>query len=88
MTYIEFTKQIKLKRFADSERVRKTEVWMVRTLDHTPIGEVKWWSAWRKYCFMPKANTIFEEVCLRQIADFVQSRTLEHKAGLGHRQVR
>jgi len=43
------------------------------------IGIVKWYAPWRKYAFMPYSNTVFEQDCLRDIADFCERRTKEHK---------
>ena len=42
------------------------------------IGVVKWYNQWRKYCFFP-VDAIFEQNCLRDIADFVELMTVEHK---------
>lgn len=59
----------------------KTKVWAVRPRDGSPaIGEVKWHGPWRKYCFFPAADCLFEQVCLREIADFITTETAAHKA--------
>jgi hypothetical protein len=42
------------------------------------IGEIKWYSQWRKYAFFP-TDAIFEQNCLRDIADFLELVTVEHK---------
>ena len=58
----------------------KTIVWLVQARkggDH--LGYVRWMARWRKYCFYPEPNCIFEETCLRDIADFIEARTFEHK---------
>lgn len=57
---------------------RKTQIWMVDSRGST-IGEIRWWSAWRRYCFFPHDKTLYEEVCLRELADFIVERTKEHK---------
>ena len=63
---------------------RKTKVWIVdpREYGHR-LGKVSWYSPWRKYCFYPdtQLQTIFEEQCLRDIADFCEARTKEHRTG-------
>lgn len=58
----------------------KTKVWMVRTTDelHLVIGTVKWYGPWRKYCFFPAPDSVFEQDCLGHIASFIVERTKEH----------
>ena len=56
----------------------KTLVWAVETLeDGAKIGEIRWFGRWRKYAFWPN-DAIFEQVCLREIADFIEAQTKEH----------
>jgi hypothetical protein len=45
-----------------------------------PLGEVRWFGGWRKYCFFAADCCVFEEVCMREISDFIVERTKEHKA--------
>ena len=57
----------------------KTLTWFVHPKDSTNhIGMVKWYGPWRKYCFFPEAYTVFEKVCLREIADFCEQKTKGH----------
>lgn len=59
-----------------------TDRWAVLPKEDDPIaiGMVSWYPSWRKYVFSPKANTVFEEDCLRDIADFCEAKTKEHRA--------
>ena len=57
-----------------------TAMWDVRSKEDAELGIVKWHSPWRKYCFFPAASTIFEQVCLHEIAEFIESETAAHKA--------
>lgn len=60
-----------------------TKRWMVTSNDPTTIlGFVKWFSQWRKYCFFPNQDTVFDNACLGEIADFCRKETLCHKAGV------
>jgi hypothetical protein len=60
----------------------KTNVWEMRTTDyHHLLGEVRWYSPWRKYAFFPAAECVFEQDCLRDIAAFIEEATMEHKRG-------
>lgn len=59
---------------------RKTGRWFVtskREGDH--LGVIEWYGPWRKYIFAPEPFTVFEQVCLRDIAAFVEARTQEHR---------
>ena len=62
------------------EETRKTKFWDVmgkNSLQH--LGTVQWWSHWRRYCFFPESNMIFDANCLWDIADFIANATTEHK---------
>jgi hypothetical protein len=59
---------------------RKTKVWAVMTLDRTNcLGRVGWFSPWRRYCYFPHPNTVYEEDCLELIAQWCKAKTKEHK---------
>jgi len=62
---------------------RKTDIWRVAekdATDQTPdLGEVKWYGAWRKFAFFPFVNTLFEQDCLRDIANFCETETRKHR---------
>lgn len=58
---------------------RKTKVWAVLTADgHSHLGDVAWFSSWRKYCFFPDQAT-FDAGCMRTVADFCELQTTAHK---------
>jgi len=60
---------------------QKTKRWLVETEDgNLTLGTVKWYGAWRCYSFFPSPATLFEQQCLRDIADFVAKATAEHKS--------
>lgn len=55
---------------------RKTDTWYVAPKEGgSTLGAVKFYGAWRKYCFFPSPNTIFEQDCLRDIATFCEGQT-------------
>ncbi len=58
----------------------KTRLWHVCPPGQSPIGIVHWYGPWRKYCYSPHANTVYEQDCLRDIAAFCEERTKDHKA--------
>ncbi len=43
------------------------------------LGQIRWFGRWRKYCFFPNTGTIYEETCLREIAEFCVTVTKEHR---------
>lgn len=58
----------------------KTKTWHVRTkAGDEAIGFVRWFGRWRKYAFSPERDTIYEQDCLWDIADFIAQATAEHK---------
>lgn len=45
------------------------------------LGTIKWWGGWRKYVFFP-LNSLFDNVCLRNIATFCEEATATHMSRL------
>ena len=59
----------------------KTERWSVHAKQGgAALGEVKWYSGWRRYCFFPFDGSLYEQDCLRDIATFCEMRTMEQRA--------
>ena len=63
---------------------RKTEQWIVisNSAIGVLLGEVSWYGPWRKYSFFPNRDLhlVFEQVCLRDIADFCERETKNYRA--------
>ena len=58
----------------------KTKRWVVQTKqDFKQLGIIKWHCGWRKYVFYPYSDTLFEQDCLRDIANFIEEKTTNHK---------
>ncbi len=67
--------------FYIKEHKEKTLVWgCYSTMGGTELAEIKWYPAWRKYCFFPVANTIFDKDCLEDILRFIDQANAEHRA--------
>lgn len=45
------------------------------------IGEVRWYPRWRKYCYFPVDNSLYDSGCLADIQDFLDTLNREHKEG-------
>jgi len=59
---------------------RKTNVYEVSAqADNFPLGRIAWYAHWRKYVFEPNSKCIFEERCLRDIAQFCEEETKAQK---------
>lgn len=57
-----------------------TKRWAVMPKDGPDrIGIISWYGPWRKYCFFPTPETVYEQVCLREIADFCEVQTAMHR---------
>ena len=69
-------------RFGDIPAGRKTCIWNVLTNDGFVLGQVKWFGRWRRYSFFPTSETVYEQTCLREIAQFIEDRTYEHRHGV------
>ena len=58
----------------------KTNVWRVVTEERNEVlGEIKWFSRWRKYAFFPAPETVYEDDCLKDIAEFIEQQMIERK---------
>lgn len=51
---------------------RKTPIYYVISRDMTPIGEIKWFSHWRKFCFFAYDNSIWDNKCLQEIINLME----------------
>lgn len=57
----------------------KTRRFEVRDLQGGVLGWVYWYPGWRKYIYHPKPGTLYEEVCMTEIAEFIKMKTATHK---------
>lgn len=46
------------------------------------LGQIYWFGRWKRYSFYPASETVFEQDCLRKIADFCERQTEEIKRRL------
>lgn len=69
-------------RLNDRAPKHKTDTWEVWSLDEAShIGQVRWYAPWRKYGFFPSSYTVWEQDCLRFIAEFIEQETEKHRKG-------
>ena len=50
----------------------KTFVWGCITISGFKLGIVKWYGAWRQYCYYPAHETGYSAGCLDDISDFIK----------------
>jgi hypothetical protein len=66
--------------FIPDEPNKKTLVWRVENkYDGVLLGIIAWFCKWRCYGFFVAPDTVFEKTCLRDIANFCENKTKEHK---------
>lgn len=62
----------------------KTQIWhvvnLMRPESPDQVGVVSWSGAWRKYVYHSPEASFYDHDCLRLIADFIETQTLEHRA--------
>jgi len=39
------------------------------------LGKISFFGRWRKYCFYPDNDTLFDHLCLTEIAEFCKKET-------------
>lgn len=60
----------------------KTKIWVVANVNNptVPLGYVRWAGNWRKYVFEQEGSVYYDWQCLREIADFIEAATKEHRS--------
>lgn len=43
------------------------------------LGQIRWYSNWRQYTFMPVTNIVLDKKCLTDLAEYCTLKTDEHK---------
>ena len=62
------------------EKKPKTNVYAVYSKkDNSPLGFIKWYSAWRQYYFFPLNDTVWNNDCLNTINSYIRKLNFEHK---------
>ena len=50
----------------------KTSIWECKNAkSETVLGIVKWYGAWRQYCYFPTVQAVYSAGCLKDIVDFI-----------------
>jgi len=64
----------------------KTMVYSVRTThisnpEMSKLGVIKWYGSWRKYCYFPLGDTVYDDRCMTQIIHFMNLCKIAWKEG-------
>jgi hypothetical protein len=60
--------------FEDEPTDKKTRIVSVRSLrTREELGVIRWYGAWRQYCFYPNVRTIFNPTCMVRIVDEIKA---------------
>lgn len=51
---------------------QKTRRYTVYGTGSNSLGQIRFYGAWRKFCFFPNEMTTFDSTCLTEISDFCQ----------------
>lgn len=58
---------------------RKTDIFQVANKEGAPLGIICWWPHWRRYCFFPERDNLFDVTCMLDIVDFINKLMAERK---------
>lgn len=69
--------------WAGGSKSGKTDLYEVRNKQSMePLGSISWYAQWRKYCFYPLNNTIYDYSCLDEIGRVLFELNERHKQRL------
>jgi hypothetical protein len=58
----------------------KTKTIFIINIHHDEVlGEIKWFSRWRQYCFFPNHSTIWNKDCLDEVNSVIKDLMDERK---------
>ena len=61
-------------RFVQTAMLPKTSVWSCRNIHHgEELGVIRWYPAWRQYCYTSIAQVVYSKGCLSDIQEFLQA---------------
>jgi hypothetical protein len=63
----------------DPKSKKITKDWIVTSVSGTTLGQVSWWTAWRRYVYLSAPDMLYDANCLWDIADFCARMTKEQK---------
>lgn len=58
---------------------KKTDNYSIMNYEGIFIGEIKWYAQWRKYCFFPAPETLWDSKCLGDVQKLLDLINEEYK---------
>ena len=58
---------------------RKTPIYFLVNNNEDCIGTIKWHGAWRKFCFFPEPDTLWDNKCLNDVQKVINNVTAIYK---------
>lgn len=58
---------------------RKTPIYYIFEFNTNCIGEIKWYAPWRKFCFYPDKDTVWDSKCLLEVLQQLDKINDEYK---------
>ena len=77
---MELYRQTKWLRFNIVDRKPKTVVIYVHNTNNQFLGKIGWYGSWRQYVYESEDGIIYNDQCLKDIADVCTRLNDEHKA--------
>lgn len=61
------------------EDLAKTSVFLVLSKRGDLLGQIRWWSSWRRYCLFTLPNRVLSQGCMTDICSFIGELMEERK---------
>lgn len=60
---------------------KKTNIYYIYADEDKEIllGRIKWYGPWRKYCFYPEDNIVWDNKCLTELVEYLNELNYEYK---------
>lgn len=59
--------------YSINKKNRKTPIYWIFNNDNFNLGEIKWYASWRKFCFYPSNDTVWDNKCLQEVLKFLDN---------------
>lgn len=70
----------KVEKNKEASKGKKTDVYdIINSNSGGRLGQVRWYSEWRRYCFFPDSDTVFSKGCLEDVNTFINQLMEDRK---------
>lgn len=71
MKYLKFTGEV--------PRLKTDVVTVKNKRTLAVLGQIKWYGAWRQYCFFTRQPIILNDGCMNEISEMCRQMTIQHR---------